>query len=135
MANTIGFLTVQAYLDGVAALNGAIASSPHKAFWKAKYEDFIAGNVPGVKCQGAAVPIIKKGAPEQSPFFLIMTDANGWCGKRQMPGGGPYITDDNLQIPLDDGTVVTGKQVRDDLATWLRNGFPKDPKPIPKSGN
>ena len=133
MASTIGFKDVQAYLDGIAVANGSILSSPHKMFWRVTYEAFISGNVPGVQCQGAAVPIINTGAPEQSPFFLIMIDPAGWCGWPQMPPGGPNIdpANDNVQIDLADGTVVTGKQVRENLATWLKNGFPKDPTPIP----
>jgi hypothetical protein len=131
MPTTIGFLTVQAYLDALADLNGALNDSPHKAFWKVSYDAFIAGKVPGVLCQGAAVPIINKDAPEQSPFYLILTDPSGWCGKRQMPGGGPFITDDDLDIPLADGTIVKGKQVRDDLAAWLQHGYPKEPQGTP----
>jgi hypothetical protein len=131
MANTIGFQTVQAYLNGLAALSGTIASSPHKAFWRVDYETFRDGNVPHVKCHGLDVPIIRKDAADQSPFFLILTDPTGWCHFPQMPEGGPFITQDDLQITLADGTSVTGKQVRQDLATWLKNGFPKDPQPLP----
>jgi hypothetical protein len=135
MATTIGFDMVQKYLTGLAKLNGALAGSPHKAFWMVPYEQFISSNVPHVKYRGSPVPIIWKDAPVLSPLFMILVEPSGWGGINQMPEGGPFISDNDagnsLVIPLDDGTTVTGRKVREDLETWFRNGFPKDPKPIP----
>lgn len=129
MAALIGFSTVQAYLNAVAEANGGILSSPHRAFWNVSYDHFMNGIVPDVKCNGNAVPIINREAPLQSPFFVIMTTSTGWCGKRQMPGGGPFITDEKFQFTLPDGSTVTGKQIREDLATWLQNNCPENPAP------
>jgi hypothetical protein len=61
---------------------------------------------------------------------MILIEPGGWGGFPQMPMDGPFITDDNLQIPVDN-TTVSGKQVREDLEVWFRNGCPKDPMPIP----
>jgi hypothetical protein len=141
MASTIGFDTVQKYLDGFAGL-GTIGNSPHKAFWKTKsvggvhtpitYDDFVSGAVPNVKYRGAPIPIIWKEAPLLSPFFLILAEPNGFAGIDQMiPFGGAHLTDAGISITLSDGTTVTGAQVIADLQTWLSNGFPKDPTPIP----
>jgi hypothetical protein len=132
MTQTIGFPMVQAYLDAVAAANGTLPSSPHQDFWNVPYNTFITGNVPGVSCQSQPVPIINTATPLQSPFYLIMTTTTGWCGMKQMPKGGPFITVDTNQFPLVDGsgTTASGKQIREDLGTWLANGYPKDPKTI-----
>lgn len=134
MVTTIGFDTVKAYLDGLLELSGLFPRH-HGTFWRVDYDTFKDGTVPEhapvVTCQNAPIPIIDKVAPEKSPFYLILTDTNGWCGIPQMPFGGPFITDDNLQIPLANNTIVTGKQVREDLALWLKNGFPKEPTIIP----
>lgn len=131
MALTIGFSTVQKYLTGLAKLNGLIAGSPHKAFWLGTYEQFVAGTVPHVTYRGSQpIPLVWKEAPLLSPLFMILVEPTGWGGKNQMPDGGPFITQDDLSITLDDGAIVTGKQVRDDLETWFRSGFPKDPAPI-----
>jgi hypothetical protein len=127
---TIGFHRVKAYLDAVAAANGTLPGSPHGDFWNVPYAQFIAGNVPGVDCKGSPVVIIRKDNPGQSPFFLILTTPAGWCGMPQMPEGGPFISDDQQPFTLADGTSVSGKQIRDDLATWLANGFPQNPTPF-----
>ncbi len=154
MATTIGFETVQDYLSGFAAL-GTIGNSPHKAFWKVKtvagvqtpvtYDDFINGTVPRVTYGGASgtagqpIPIIWKDAPLLSPLFLILAEAKGFAGIDQMiPNGGVHLTDPGIKITVPDRTTtppgakqVAGSQVLQDLEVWLKNGFPKDPKPIP----
>jgi hypothetical protein len=119
------FPTVQAYLNAVAdkAANG-IDDSPHVRFWNIPYDQFINGIVPDVKCNGSPVPIIDKTAPLNSPFFVILTNANGWCRKRQMPEDGPFITDPGYSVTLAEGTSVTGQKIQDDLADWLAHGFP-----------
>lgn len=140
MASTIGFTTVQDYLSGLASL-GVISSSPHKAFWKSKivggvpvpvtYADFIDGVVPHVNYRGSPIPILWKVAPLLSPLFLILVEPTGYAGKDQMIPGGPHLTDPGVLIPLPDGTQVSGTQVIQDLETWLKNGFPEMPTPIP----
>jgi hypothetical protein len=125
LTSRILFPTVQVYLNAVAdkAAN-AIDDSPHVRFWNIPYDQFINGIVPGVKCKGNPVPIIDKTDPLNSPFFVILTNANGWCRKRQMPGGGPFITDPGYSVTLAEGTSVTGQKIQDDLADWLAHGFP-----------
>jgi hypothetical protein len=44
---------------------------------------------------------------------------------RQMPDGGPFITEVNYQVTLPDGTVVGGATIVHDLLDWLSNGFPE----------
>jgi hypothetical protein len=118
----IKFKDVQAYLDAIAAKNGAIDGSPHGAFWQVDYATFTTGNVPGVV---PSVSIMNQQAPLQSPFFVILTNSNGWQGNPQMPDGGPYITDAGYQVTLADGTQLTGQQIIDNLTEWLNNGFPQ----------
>ena len=140
---TIGFETVQNYLSGLAAL-GTIGNSPHKAFWKLKkvngvqtpvtYDDFINGHVPNVSYHGLPIPIIWKEAPMLSPLFLILAEPNGFASIEQMipnTGGLVHLTDPGIQITLPDQTQLSGTQVLQDLETWLKNGFPKNPQPIP----
>jgi hypothetical protein len=69
--------------------------------------------------------MIDKGNPAQTPFYLILTTPAGWCGKAQMPEGGPFITDRNYQVTLADGTTVTGAKIQQDLLEWLTNGYPQ----------
>jgi hypothetical protein len=143
MAMTIGFQNVQDYLSGFASL-GTLSSSPHGAFWKFKivsgaqqpitYDEFVNGNVPNVTYRGTPIPIIWKEAPLLSPLFLILAEPTGFAGKPQMMPNTAlpaHLTDPGIAIPLPDGTNVPGTQVLADLEVWLKNGFPKDPKPIP----
>lgn len=125
MATTITFVQIKNCLDAIADANGLIGSSPHGRFWDVSYQNFITGNVPHVNCQGNPVPIIDSNAPRQSPFYLILTNPKGWCGKRQMPGGGPFITQDAFVFTLPDGSTQTGAQIRAVLEEWLGNGFPE----------
>jgi hypothetical protein len=119
----INFETVKNYLDAIADANGLIANSPHQRFWRIPYANFIKGNVPHVSCEGKPVPIIDQQDPANSPFLLILL--GGWCGNRQMPGGGPHITEEGYEVPLPDGSVASGEQIRDDLMEWLAGGFPE----------
>ena len=126
MTGQISFSQVQAYLDAIAKkANNEVDDSPHERFWNVDYTSFVDGNVPGVRCDGNAVPIIDKAKPINSAFYVILTDPAGWCRKRQMPGGGPFITDAGYKVTLADGTTVTGQQIKDDLAAWLSGGYPK----------
>ena len=131
MPTNMTFAKVQAYLNAIAdnpnntmSING----SPHGRFWNVSYELFTTGNVPGgdlVQCNNAPIPIIDRNHPEQSPFFLILSSAAGFCNISQMPLGGPYITDADYQVTLADGEVVTGQQIAADLFSWLTNHYPK----------
>lgn len=123
----ITFADIRAYLDAIAdkALND-VGNSPHLRFWNVPYNDFINGSVPHTKCNGAPIPIIDHADPKNSAFYLILIDPNGWCNKREMPGGGPFITDPGYQVTLASGKVVTGGEIQDDIKFWLENGFPEN---------
>jgi hypothetical protein len=132
MSTNITFAHVQDYLNAIADNpdNNPIDVSPHRRFWNGKKRDeFVASNVPNVTCHGAPIPVIdQNNLPDsaiQSPFFFILTSQNGFCQKRQMPGGGPFIIDPGYQVTLANGTVVTGQQIQNDLRDWLANGFPE----------
>jgi hypothetical protein len=126
----IVFSDIKAYLDAIAdqAVQN-IDDSPHKRFWNVAYADFINGTVPGVKSSGPPIavgqpiPIIDKTNPLNSSFFSILK--SGFAGKRQMPDGGPLITDGGFQISVS-GKTVTGKQLQDDIESWLKNGYPEN---------
>jgi len=131
----ITFVTLQKYLDKIADnANGNIVSSVHGPFWRGTYSDFVDGNVPHVACgnndvpAGLPIPIINKANPISSGFYILL-QRSGWCGKTQMPGGpdpGPFITDAGYTITMDDGTVVTGAKIIQDIGDWLRAGFPEE---------
>jgi hypothetical protein len=124
--DTISFSTVKIYLDAIAAqAANDISNSPHLDFWNVDYTTFKNSSIPNVRCSGQPIPFINHAAPEKSAFFLIMKDPAGFCGKRQMPGGGPFITDPGYQITLADGTAITGQQIQNDISFWLLNGFPE----------
>jgi hypothetical protein len=130
----ITFVTLQKYLDKIAAkANGDIVASVHGPFWNGTYSNFINGNVPQVACRtndvpaGSPIPIINKADPVSSGFYLLL-QRPGWCGQTQMPDGaqpGPFITDAGYTITMDDGTVVTGAKIIQDIGDWLRAGFPE----------
>jgi hypothetical protein len=130
----ITFVTLQAYLDKIAAAaNGDILASVHGPFWQGTYSNFINGNILGTACgnndvpAGSPIPIINKVTPISSGFYVLLQRA-GWCGKTQMPGGarpGLFITDAGYTITMDDGTVVTGAKIIQDIGDWLNAGFPE----------
>jgi hypothetical protein len=126
---TIKFSRLQEYLDLIVSnaednINGA----PHKRFW-ASHQSLTAQPLPVVKCQGADIFAVKyldaartQVDADNSPLFVILTNANGFCGKVQMPPLGPFITDAGFQLTLSDGTVVQGDQIRNDIHDWLAAG-------------
>ena len=125
----IVFADIQAYLNAIADnANGDIDESPHKRFWSVAYNNFINGNIPNVTSSGAPIPagqpipIINKADPVNSSFFAILK--GGFAGKRQMPDGGPLITDPGYQITVN-GKTVTGAQIQADIQSWLQNGIRK----------
>ena len=128
-ATRIVYADIQAYLNAIAdKATNDIANSPHKRFWEVPYTNFVNGTVPGVKSSGdpipagQPIPIIDKANPINSAFFAILKGR--FAGKRQMPGGGPLITDPGYQVTVG-GKTVTGQQIQDDMASWLNNGFPE----------
>ncbi|MBV9125100.1 MAG: hypothetical protein JO112_17225 [Planctomycetes bacterium] len=115
----IRFYDIKAYLDVIAAKNGHLDRSPHGRFW-GDYTTFTTGQVPGV-----GIPIMDQGNPLQSPFYLILTNPQGFQGIPQMPPGGPFITDEGYQATLPNGTQITGAQIATNIAQWLSNQFPQ----------
>lgn len=140
---SIPYSKVIAYLDAVADKannenpNRKTENAPHKRFWRKDgaingvvltHDEFVNGTVPGnaqVLCQGARIPIIDHANPAKSPFFLVLTDVNSFCGKGRMPKGGPFITNPGYTVMVD-GVQVTGDQIKNDLLNWLQNGFTED---------
>jgi hypothetical protein len=122
MATSIRFSDIKKYLSAIAAkAKNPIDGSPHGAFWEAMdYATFTTGTVPNV-----GVQIIDTQNPLQSPILLVLTGKNAVPGIRQMPGGGPYITDAGYTATLTDGTTITGQQILDNMREWLSNGFPQ----------
>ncbi len=146
----INYAKVLDYLDAIGnATGGAIDSPgcPHLRWWKdgtganLSYAQFTSGTVNGIT---PAVPIIDPTAgtdKSNSVFFKILLGpatfgAASWV---QMPKGGPFITDSAndsgtgtdvapgsavFTLPSD-GSNVTGKQIQDDLRTWLQAGAPE----------
>jgi hypothetical protein len=130
---TITFSDIKIYLDAIIDKTGLVGD-PHQRFWNIPYADFITGNIPHVKCHGNPIPIINRtvdpvtGLPDplKSSFYLILTDPNGFCDKPQMPPVKDlHITDAGYQVTLPDGSILTGKQIQDNISSWLLNGFPE----------
>ena len=71
------------------------------------------------------MPILDHAKPLDSPFFLILINPDGWCDLPQMPEGGPFITDSGYFVTLQNGTDITGQEIRDNIASWLSSGFPE----------
>ena len=137
---TIKFSRLQEYLDLIVSNAGDnINTSPHKRFW-ATHQSLTAQPLPAPKCQNADIFAVKyldaahTGVDaDNSPLFIILTNANGFCGKVQMPPLGPFITDQGFQLTLSDGTVVTGDQIKNDIHDWLAAGAPDDQPNTPLS--
>jgi hypothetical protein len=121
----INFDRVVEYLDkiGGQAVNKP-ANARHGVFWDVKYQAFMTGTVPNKHCLGQNVPIIDPVNMVNSAFYQILKGR--WCNMPQMPFGGPLVTEANYSITLDDGTVVTGQQVLQDLEEWLAAGAPEN---------
>ena len=105
----IKFSRLQEYLDLVASAGGESTAAPHGRFW-ATHASLTDKPLPRPKCQGQPIFAIKYLNPEHtrvdadnSPLFIILTDARGFCQKPQMPPFGPLITDAGYQITLSDG--------------------------------
>jgi len=123
---SVPFKRIQEYLNKIAAHPGTvdISTSPHDVFWNVSRNEFISGDVPNVKCPrtggGAdAIPILKSGDSANSALLKVLTANKAVCNKRQMPGGGPFITDPGYSITLDDGTQVSGSEIQKDIQDWI----------------
>ncbi len=133
----ITFARLQDYLDSIVRkAQGNLSGAPHKRFWTT-HDALTKQPLPRVKCQDQPIFAVKfldqamtQVDADNSPLYLILTDSNGFCGKEEMPPGGPFIIDDNYSLTLSDGTtVVTGSQVKQDIHDWLAAGALDDPPP------
>jgi hypothetical protein len=130
---TIKFARLQEYLDLIVSkANGNIAAAPHKRFWNS-HQSLTAQPLPSPKCRGQDIFAVKYLDPartrvdaDNSPLYVILTNAAGFCEKGQMPPLGPFITDNGYTLTLSDGTVVTGTQVKKDIHDWLAAGAPNN---------
>ncbi len=132
---TISFVRLQEYLDLIVKKQGGnIANAPHVRFWDS-YASLMTKAVARPKCQGQPIfPIKYLDAAkttvdaDNSPLYLILTDALGFCAKEQMPPGGPFLVDADYSLTLADGTTVTGDQVKSDIHDWLAANGPENPQ-------
>jgi hypothetical protein len=130
---TITFARLQEYLDLVVSKEGGnVGSAPHRRFWSS-YQSLTTQPLARPKCNGEDIYPVKyvdatrtKVDANNSPLYVILTTRAGFCGKEQMPPGGPFITDVNYTLTLSDGTVVTGSQVVQDIHDWLATGAPNN---------
>jgi hypothetical protein len=128
---TISFARLQEYLDLIVSKEGGnIGAAPHRRFWSS-HQSLTTQPLPRPKCQGQDIHPVKfldvkmtMVDADNSPLYVILTNAQGFCQKDQMPAGGPFITDAGYSLTLSDGTVVTGAQVQRDIHDWLAAGAP-----------
>jgi hypothetical protein len=134
---TITFARLQDYLDSIVRkAQGNLSAAPHKRFWTT-HDGLTKQPLPRVKCQNQPIFAVKfldqkmaQVDADNSPLYVILTNSDGFCGKGQMPPGGPFITDANYSLTLTDGTtVVAGDQVKQDIHGWLAAGALDDPPP------
>ena len=127
---TIRYADILNYLTAVMGNeNVPISASPHGQWWSGlSYTQFTSQPVPNVA--GGKINIMDTGTPLQSAFYLVLTDPNGYQGPGgttvpQMPGAGPYITDQGYTATLPDNTTITGAQIAANIKSWLEGGFPE----------
>jgi hypothetical protein len=129
----ISFVRLQEYLDLIVQkAGGNSAAAPHKRFWSS-YQNLTANPLPNPKCNGQNIFPVKYSDPQHtavdadgSPMYIILTSAAGYCGRGQMPPGGPFITDAGYSVALSDGSTVTGAQIAQDIHDWLAAGAPNN---------
>jgi hypothetical protein len=126
----ITFNRLQEYLDAIVdKAGGDVEFAPHGRFWST-YDALTQQPLPSPRCQGqpifavaytdAAKTVVDA---DNSPLFVILTKAAGFCGKEQMPpNGGPYVTDHDYVLTLKDASQVPGSQVITDIHEWLAAG-------------
>jgi hypothetical protein len=103
---------VQQFIIAILLANGQrAAGAPHKDFWATlSYNDFVNGNVPGVKdpVTHAPMPILVKGNSANSNIILALQGAVGTVFDPDtgtfgpMPANGPpFFTDDQIKSLAD----------------------------------
>ncbi len=122
------YSAVQAYLlalftddtapGGSNAQSDAANGAPHHAFWSTlTYQQFVAGNVPGIKdpSTGQPMPILIKGNSEKSNIVMALA---GTPGSLFDPDSGAIG-----QMPADGASFLTSAQIAP-LAAWIDAGCP-----------
>jgi len=123
------YAAVQAYLvniftadqapGGSNAQMDAAKDAPHGAFWSTlTYQQFVGGNVPGVKDPntGQPMPILVKGNSSQSNIVMALA---GTAGSVFDPNTGAIG-----QMPADGSSFLTPGQIAP-LAGWIDAGCPE----------
>lgn len=112
---------VQAFITKVLTDNheqGGVAAAPHGGFWSSlSYEQFVNGNVPGVRDPntGQPMPILIKGNSAQSNLILALK------------GKGPLFDPTNGafgQMPANGPPMFTADQIAQ-IADWIDAGCPQ----------
>ncbi|GAA3086765.1 hypothetical protein GCM10010520_36540 [Rhizobium viscosum] len=117
---TISYARLQEYLSLIGPRAG---NAPHGEFWDVDRNIFIGMNIPGVGCNGAAIPAVDAANPAASGFLEILKA--GLCENPQMPRFAKKVTSASYNVTLSDGSVVTGAQMLQDIEDWLVAGCPE----------
>src|SRR4051794_21860447 len=99
----ISYSRVIEYLDAIdAKAHRKATNAPHGRFWRPgpnglplTRDQFVNGILPGVTCNGAAIPLVDQINPAQSSFFVALIVKNpdgGFCAKGQMPKAQGAVT-------------------------------------------
>jgi len=120
------FSDVQNFLDAVLTQNisqqtggpeiNDVAGSPHRNFWRnLTYDQFVNGNVPGVKDPTTNQPmrILVKGSSAKSNIILALSGAAGTAFDPDTGGIGP--------MPANGPPMFTPAQIKE-LADWIDGG-------------
>jgi hypothetical protein len=128
MASKVKYSDIQMYLEAIANNPNdkrQVDKSNHGRFWKKTYAQFKNDAVPGEDCNGAPIPIVNSDPKKCALYQALVSDA-GICDKKQMPRGGPFITDDGYTVKLSNGTVMKGSDINANIVWWLTNGMPEN---------
>lgn len=114
------FADVQQFITQILSQNheqGPVPFSPHKAFWNTlTYDQFVNGNVPGVRAPGTGnpMPILVKGNSAQSNLILALQ------------GSGPIFGPDGAigQMPANGPPFFSPDQIAS-IAAWIDSGCPQ----------
>ncbi|WP_051440475.1 hypothetical protein [Ensifer aridi] len=100
----------QSFMSETLAAMGVDAEfAPHEEFWSSlTYSEFTQGNVPGI---ARAVRILIPGDSAGSALIQSLKGEGIFTGApfRRMPGGGPFMTDDQIG----------------EIAAWIDAGCPE----------
>ena len=113
---------VQAFISNIMEENKVAGApppkSPHKAFWLSMaYDDFVNGDVPGVKdpATGNPITILSKGNSATSNLVLALR------------GQGPLFDPNHGafgRMPANSQTPFTDNQIKE-IADWIDRGCPE----------